>query len=225
MSSLVRTLRFLPIPVLCVFMTLTSAYAQQPGGQALNVIELHRDVSPPLRDIEPEVPHHGPMHQIPLLRPTPGNPSARYTDPVQQTGIGPAISTSSGIGIEGVGDGFSGPNGTYSVAVTPPDTNGAVGKTQYAQWVNTDFAIFDKGTGSTIYGPVAGTTLWSGFGGPCQSTNDGDVIAQYDKLADRWVMTQLSYSQAPPYLLCIRFRPRAMQRAAITVIRFPIPAC
>jgi len=203
MSSLVRTLRSLRVLLSCLVVILTAAYAQQPRGPSLNVVELHRDVSRPLRDIEPEVPHHGPMHEIPLLHPTPGSPSTGYTDPVQQTGIGPAISTSSGLGFEGVGDGFTGPSGTYSVAVTPPDTNGAVGKTQYVQWVNTDFAVFDKATGATVYGPVAGNTLWSGFGGACQSTNDGDVIAQYDKLENRWVMTQLSVAQAPPYLLCI----------------------
>ena len=202
MASLGRILRC-AILCACFFLSAISAYTQQTGGKSLNVLELHRDVSRPLRDIEPEIPHHGPMHQIPLLHPSPGNPSTRYTDPVQQTGIGPAIATSVGVGLEGVGDGFTGPSGTYSVAVTPPDTNGAVGNTQYVQWVNTDFAVFDKNTGATLYGPVAGSTLWSGFGGACQSTNDGDVIAQYDKLSNRWVMTQLSVAQAPPYLLCI----------------------
>ena len=35
----------------------------------------------------------------------------------------------------------------------PPDTNGAVGATQYVQWVNTDFAIFNKSNGALIAGP------------------------------------------------------------------------
>ena len=193
-----------PLSLVLSFSCLSSILnAQGPGGPPLNLVELHRDVSPPLKDIEPQVPRRGPMRSIPLLTPPRGNASSKYADPVLQTTTGPLLSVSSGIGIEGVGDGFTGLQGTYSVAVTPPDTNGAVGSTQYVQWVNTDFAIFDKTTGNTLYGPVAGTTLWSGFGGPCQSTNDGDVIAQYDKLANRWVMAQLSYSQAPPYLLCI----------------------
>jgi len=48
----------------------------------------------------------------------------------------------------------------------PPDPNGDVGPDHYVQWVNVSFAIWDK-TGKRVYGPAAGNTLWSGFGGPC----------------------------------------------------------
>ena len=80
---------------------------------------------------------------------------------------------------------------------SPPDTNGAVGATQYVQWVNTSFAVFNKSTGAKIAGPTAGNTLWSGFGGGCQTKNDGDPIVLYDKLANRWVMSQFSVSTTP----------------------------
>jgi hypothetical protein len=70
------------------------------------------------------------------------------------------------------------------------------------QWVNEAFAVYNKATGALIYGPAAGNTLWSGFGGPCQSFNDGDPIAQYDKAANRWVMTQFAVS-ATPYTQCV----------------------
>jgi hypothetical protein len=70
------------------------------------------------------------------------------------------------------------------------------------QWVNTSFAIFNKSTGALVGGPTAGNTLWSGFGGGCQNNNDGDPIAIYDKLANRWVMSQFSVSTTP-YLQCI----------------------
>ena len=43
-----------------------------------------------------------------------------------------------------------------------------------------------------LYGPAAANTLWSGFGGPCETRNDGDPIVRYDHLADRWVMSQLA---------------------------------
>ena len=184
--------------------TASEAKAQGSGGPSPGVVELHRDVSRPLRDIEPEVPHRGPAHPIPLQHPAPGTgPGGLYADPVLQTTLGPSADTTAGLGFDGVGTGFTGPQGTYAVGVAPPDTNGAVGATQYVQWVNLSFAVFDKKTGSALYGPAAGNTLWSGFGGACQSTNDGDVIAQYDKLANRWVMAQLSYAQAPPFLLCL----------------------
>ena len=52
--------------------TASEAKAQGSGGPSPGVVELHRDVSRPLRDIEPEVPHRGPAHPIPLQHPAPG---------------------------------------------------------------------------------------------------------------------------------------------------------
>ena len=74
---------------------------------------------------------------------------------------------------DGVGNGFSGPSGTFSVNAAPPDTNGAVGPNHYVQIVNSDFAVFNK-TGTVLFGPVPNSTVWSGFGGGCQTNNDGD---------------------------------------------------
>jgi hypothetical protein len=84
----------------------------------------------------------------------------------------------------------------------PPDTNDAVGATQYVQWVNLSFAVFDKNTGALLLGSLAGSTLWSGFGGGCQSNNNGDPVVVHDKIANRWVMSQFSVSTTP-YLQCV----------------------
>ncbi|MCB0255462.1 MAG: hypothetical protein KDI55_17220 [Anaerolineae bacterium] len=88
--------------------------------------------------------------------------------------------------------------------VLPPDTNGDVGPNHYVQWVNLSFAIYSK-TGALLYGPAAGNTLWSGFGGACQTTNDGDPIVQYDHLADRWMVSQFAFPNYPsgPFYQCI----------------------
>lgn len=83
-------------------------------------------------------------------------------------------------------DGVTNVNG-----VLPPDTNGDVGPNHYMQWVNLSFAIYSK-TGTLLYGPAAGNTLWSGFGGVCQTRNDGDPIVLYDHLADRWMVSQFA---------------------------------
>jgi hypothetical protein len=91
--------------------------------------------------------------------------------------------------------------GNYSDCCAPPDTTGAAGATQFVQWVNLDFAVFDKSTGNLVAGPTAGNTLWSGFGGPCETSNNGDPIAQYDKAAGRWVLAQPVFSA--PYMYCI----------------------
>jgi len=119
-------------------------------------------------------------------------------DPVIQTVTVPAPTPPVSQSFEGLGNGQYG----FSVTGAPPDTNGTVGATQYVQWVNTSFAIFNKSNGALIAGPTAGNTLWSGFGGGCQTNNDGDPIVVYDKLAQRWVFSQFSVSTTP-YLQCI----------------------
>jgi subtilase family serine protease len=80
--------------------------------------------------------------------------------------------------------------------VLPPDTNGDVGPNHYVQWVNLSLAIWSKGSATTpptlLFGPAPGSSLWRGFGGPCEADNNGDPIVIYDHLADRWFMSQLA---------------------------------
>src|SRR6476661_8534732 len=135
-----------------------------------------------------------------LLPSGPGGASPQAPGALQTT-VGPLVSTSAGLNFNGVGDTSNTPSNPCNCA--PPDTNGAVGATQYVQWVNTAFAVYDKATGALAPGfPKAGNALWAGFGGVCQNSNDGDPIVQYDKLANRWVMTQFAVSSTP-YTQCI----------------------
>src|ERR1700737_1331642 len=60
-----------------------------------------------------------------------------------------------------------------------------------------------EGWGARLKGPMAGNTLWSGFGGGCQFNNDGDPIVQYDKIADRWIFMQFSVTAPYPYTVCM----------------------
>ena len=50
----------------------------------------------------------------------------------------------------GVGNGFTGPQGSFTVNSAPPDTTGAVGPNHYVQMVNSDFAVFDKSGDSSF---------------------------------------------------------------------------
>lgn len=98
---------------------------------------------------------------------------------------------------------FSGiSDGGYRVAGSPSDTTGAIGSTQYVQWVNEALQVFDR-NGVSQYGPTLGRALWKGFGGPCEKNNDGDPIVQYDKLAKRWILSQFAVEDGPPYLECV----------------------
>ena len=204
------TRKFFPIAtcVPIVLMSLTSlsqhAGAQNgaPGSQGLSnpAAEVgyaqHMDVSPPLRNI-PEARRESGF----FVQPTGRIPVAAFPDkedPVAQTSVGPLVATTNGINFAGVG------NGDYGFApnAAPPDTNLAVGATQVVQWVNESFAVFNKSTGALVLGPVAGNTVWAGFGGGCETNNDGDPIVQYDKAANRWILTQFSVSTTP-YLQCV----------------------
>ena len=79
----------------------------------------------------------------------------------------------------------------------PPDTNGAVGRTQYVQIVNEGYQVFDKATGNSVLGPNSISSIWSGFGGACETGGNGDPVVLYDHLADRWVITQFARQAAP----------------------------
>jgi hypothetical protein len=74
----------------------------------------------------------------------------------------------------------------------PPDTNGEVGATQYVQMVNEGYQVFDKATGASVFGPASILSIWSGFGGVCQTGGNGDPVVMYDQLADRWLISQFA---------------------------------
>ena len=112
-------------------------------------------------------------------------------DPVLQSFFGPVFNGGTLLNFDGIGE-----NSNWIA----PDANAAAGATQLVEWVNVEYAVYDKTTGGLLLGPVAGESLWTGFGGACETDNSGDVIAQYDKLAGRWVMTQhATPSSEQPY--------------------------
>ena len=106
------------------------------------------------------------QREIPIGRiPRKFAPDAQASDPVGQTTATRLLAPTPGLNFDGIGLGFTGPAGSFTVNSAPPDTNGAVGETQYVQIVNTALAVFNKTTGAVVLGPVATYTLWAGFGG------------------------------------------------------------
>lgn len=139
-------------------------------------------------------PHAHPVHPLPMLD-GPGN----QTDAAVQGSAPGNTAPVLGSGVPGLGVGFTGPQGSFTVNSAPPDTVGAVGATQYVQVVNSGFAVFDKATKSVVFGPAPTNTLWQGFGGPCENDNDGDAVVVYDRAANRWVISQFAVTAAPYY--------------------------
>jgi hypothetical protein len=166
---------------------------------------LHHAVSKPLRDLPIQTieanndsePSVQPIHRLRIRRAL----GPLRPDPVLQTSVGPLLSAGLMLNFEGVDHGQS----MCPSPCIPPDTNGAIGATQYVQWVNESYEVFDKSTGARIVGPIAGKALWKGLHDGCETTNRGDPIVQYDKLASRWVMTQFAFVSpaSGPFLQCI----------------------
>lgn len=152
------------------------------------------DVSPALRSIVPQPARPGIQKEPPYMHRLPGG-LGTDVDPVVQREVGPNAMPAPIQNFEGVNN----LNGVY-----PPDTQGDVGPNHYVQWVNLSFAVYSK-TGATLYGPAAGNTLWTSFGGACETSNDGDPITLYDPLADRWLMAQFALPNFPngPFYECI----------------------
>jgi hypothetical protein len=165
-----------------------------PNQTPAQVVTAERyDVSPPLRDIPPIAPQPGREHDLWLPRLPKGD--QQDIDPVVQRFMGRPLIPAPILTFEGVNN---------INAVLPPDTEGDIGPNHYMQWVNLSFQIFNR-AGVSLYGPANGNTLFSGFGGPCETTNDGDPIVLYDRLANRWLASQFAFPAFPagPFYQCI----------------------
>lgn len=87
---------------------------------------------------------------------------------------------------------------------SPPDTNGAIGPNDYVQTVNVRAQIFSKA--GVPRGPsFLLSTLLRPLGGVCAGNDNGDPIAVYDRIANRWVLTQFAFTSTstPPFHQCV----------------------
>jgi hypothetical protein len=120
-------------------------------------------------DTSPRLPN---MAQVPITR--------------NEVGLGQSIKAQEGITTRGTG------SGAILIAGILPETNGEVGATQRVEIVNRGYQIFDNLTGTSVLGPSDISTIWAGFGGPCETGGAGDAVVLYDKIADRWVISQFA---------------------------------
>ncbi|HEY6290282.1 MAG TPA: hypothetical protein VI455_01815 [Terriglobia bacterium] len=174
--------------------------AKTSGGPIVYHVTNH-DVSLPLW-LMARAPKKG-AGEVNILIPENRNPhpfagAAHVNDPVGDDPVTegrPEVSTTNLLNFDGI------PQSQSICDCAPPDTEGVVGATQFVQYVNTAYEVYDKTTGASILGPLAGNSFWSGFGGACQNNDDGDPIVMYDKFAQRWVFAQNVF--VAPYYVCI----------------------
>jgi hypothetical protein len=120
---------------------------------------------------------------------------------VEQTSAGAAKPAAIVAQFDGLGVGFSGPQGSATLR-NPSDNSLAVGPDHVVQTVNSRMAIFTKKgarypeTGRVLYGPVNTNNVFRGFGGTCEARNNGDAVVRYDQLARRWLIVMPIFSRA-----------------------------
>jgi len=201
------------LPVLLLLFTGSFSWAQNLS-HAVVVSATKHVTSPPLSQI---VTASGTHAASPEESGHANSPRDLTVRPSSEANADATLTTNSGLDILGVGMGFTGYTEQGNIAVA----NGAAGATQFVQFVNESYAVFDKSTGDVIFGPTDGHILWTSLGGPCSATSDLDEIAQYDKLANVWVMMMPLYTN-PPYL-CIAVSTTSDATGSWNLYAFEIP--
>jgi len=203
-------------------------------AQEMESLSLSDGVSGHARPVSPSrIPPagSGPEHQVIPVLPHPfgGNPAQK--DTVLQT-TQTNQTTLSGKGFNGIGI-----SSGYAVQYIPPDTSGAAGDTQYVQFVNAVYAVFDKnGNFCDVNGcSPANSRLFYRMSSlfkaapnfpqtnPCASRDDGDVVALFDRLAHRWILSQFAVPSGGPYYHCVAVSQTNDATGGYYVYAFPQP--
>jgi len=200
----------------CVPLCAPAAWAQTaPGWTAGHVIvnpAVHFDQSQPLTAMpsmwKPPVPTNRVRHVTAGGSPDEsGKPEMPKIPPaaaaIEQTAQGAGPAPEPLTSFDGLGAGFSGPQGP-ATGRNPSDNSLAAGPGEIVQIVNSHLAVFNK-QGKVLFGAVVTNTLFAGFGGACEQQVSGDAVVRYDQLAQRWLFVVPIFRRpAPdaPYAMC-----------------------
>nr|WP_295663263.1 PEPxxWA-CTERM sorting domain-containing protein [Polymorphobacter sp.] len=128
------------------------------------------------------------FEQMELVAPAPGDNGAGSTapTPLLAASIGQQRQSASFVPTSRVLASFEGVS-QYDVAsyrrnFIPPDTMGAVGTTQFSEFVNGGFAVFNKN--GTVAKAQSDVAFWAAAG---QTGANGDSRVLFNKAANRWV--------------------------------------
>jgi hypothetical protein len=175
---------------LCFLLTTLPALGQGRITGPIVQREIKHDVSPPLRDLvtfESPLPKNkfGLLNPVRIVPVAPGS-QAVGRDPLASEFLHPDVSTTNLLNFDGVG----------ASCCVPPDTNGSVGSTQFVETTNLNYAVYDKTTGAVVLGPKGMSTIWTGFGGSCATSNQSDPIVLWDKAAQRWFISIVAFNSS-----------------------------
>jgi hypothetical protein len=188
------------LAVIALALAALPAQADRPTvtrGQAI-----HHDTSPPIREIAIRVaPPTGLTKEVPIRQKPDfgGQRGPAEPDGGLQSGFGPSLGPTPAPlqSFQGLSDDDNA--AVVGFRIVPPDTNGDIGldgsgNKVYLQYINLIWALYSE-TGALLAGPFAGNSFWQGFGGFCETNNDGDPVVLYDDHAGRWMVSQFSINQ------------------------------
>src|SRR5882724_9865281 len=128
-----------------------------------------------LRDVEAPEPKPLPLRSHGAVL------AASKADSVLQQDIRPFVAATRGINFDGTG----------ALGSAPSDVNLAVGPGHIVQTVNGRLAVYNK-FGTLLSGPTNLTAFFAPLGGNC-AARASDPIVNYDRLADRWVISDIGF--------------------------------
>jgi hypothetical protein len=117
--------------------------------------------------------------------------AAEAADSVLQTEVMPFVSAAKGAAFDGIA----------AKNYAPSDANLAVGPNHVVQTVNVRLAVYSK-SGTLLSGPTNLTTFFGPLGGNCKA-GASDPIVNYDRLADRWVISDVGIGSNYTFSECV----------------------
>ena len=176
-GTVVRTL------ILCGLALTTLAFAKTDKSKTIVTYPSAFGVSQRLTDLPIDESMFA-TREMPEPRPVPLRKNAvagpvGQEDPLLQKEVLPEVSATKGIVFDGIA----------TTQYVPSDSNLAVGPNHIVETVNVQYAVYNK-SGATLAGPTNITTLFASLGGNC-AANGSDPIVNYDRLADRWVISDV----------------------------------
>ena len=210
------------------------------GQTVYSIRPSHFDISPPLLEMARAAAANAPRivaeeDDEPLSNPM--LPDSRIIrsnvpDPVVQSVIPSADSLALGnvpLAIPTTGFNFAGVGRNAS---WPSDSNGSVGNNQFVETVNARYQVWSLNRATQVATPLLPSpanikTLWSGFGGPCETQSNlenGDPIVLFDKTAKRWLISFVTAT--PPagvYYECVTVSTGADATGTYARYAFAVP--
>ena len=190
------------LTILCLALPTFAQNAKTVTKGPIVIKEFKHDTGPVLREIAPLLPEFNAPSEHEIENNA--NPNHNWSNQVQKDPVlqtpdkSPTVQTP-GFSLEFDGLGFG---DQFFCNCMPPDNDGAPGTTQYVQYINLFYAVYNK-QGSMVLGPLAGNSFWSGFGGSCQNDDSGDPIVRFDAAAQRWVVAQFAINSAGQDFECV----------------------